>query len=107
LEKTLRIIINTETKLTTVDGYTDFKRLDAVIIGEGTVPDYIGSLDDAHIWIFRGIIEQLLDLQSDADRNAFCDLIDFARLKGWLHQTESGEKIRVHIVERIGAKPES
>lgn len=99
----MRIIIDTESRLTTVDGHTDFKRLDAVIIGEGTVPEYIGTPDEAHIWIYRGIIEQLLDLRSNADRDAFCGMIGFARDKGWLQQSELGEQVRVHIAERIAS----
>lgn len=101
MEKTLRLIIDTETGLTTVDGHADFKRLDAVIIGQGSVPDYIGTPEAAHIWIYTGLLENLLDLRNDTDRSAFRGMLDYARSKQWLQETEGGEQVRVHVAEWI------
>ncbi|HHX88426.1 MAG TPA: hypothetical protein GX700_01435 [Paracoccus sp.] len=97
----MQLIIDTETGLTAVDGQTDFKRLDAVVIGQGSVPDYLGTSDEAHVWIFTRVLEQLLDLRCDKDRDAFCGMIGFARTRQWLKQTEGGEQVRVHVAERI------
>jgi hypothetical protein len=101
METNLRLIIDTETGLATVDGHADFKRLDAVIIGQRELPDYIGQPDDPNIWIYTSLLENMLDFQEDHDRSAFRGMLDYARSKQWVQDTVNGEQVRVHVSERI------
>jgi len=97
----LRLIIDTETGLATVDGHADFKRLDAVIIGQHDLPEYIGKPDASNIWIYTSLLENLLDLREEHDRSAFLGMLDYARSKQWLQDSENGEQVRVHVSEWI------
>lgn len=99
----MRLFIDTQSGLTTVDERTDFNRLDAVVIGQGVVPDYVGNSDASHIWTNVTLLERLLALQSDTERSAFRGMLDFARSREWLQTTEVGDQVRVHIAERIAA----
>lgn len=101
METHLRLIIDTETGLATVASPADFKRLDAVIIGERELPEYIGKPDAAHIWIFTSLLENMLDLEEDHNRRAFQSMLDYARSKHWVQYAENGEQVRVHVSERI------
>lgn len=93
----MQLVIDTQTGLTTVDDDTNVNRLEAVIIGQGTLPAYIGRGGADHLWISTCVLERLFNLQCDIERDTLSRMIDFANHNGWLKQTEKGAQVRVLI----------
>ena len=93
----MRLIVDTVTGLTAVDGHREFSRLDAVIIGDGILPGYIGARDEAYIWVLTEDLAHILDLQGDNDYKEFRRMIEYVRGEKGVKDTNDGEQIRVHV----------
>lgn len=96
------MLIDTETGLTAVEEQGDLRQLDAVIMGNGILPEYIRAQNGEHIWICTEEFASLLDSGGEADCKMFRSLIDYLRREREnIKHTNKGEQIRVHVAKRI------
>lgn len=92
----MRIIIDTRSGLSLAEQAQDLATLDAVVIGEGEIPQQIGRSDGDTLWVKPGALQSFLG-GGERPAPGLAGVIAAARRRGDLQRTAAGEQLRIRI----------